>query len=109
MATAQNGLYYSPLAADPDLAELVELFVAEMPARIAALETGFAAGDRDLLAYAAHQLKGAAGSYGFLLVTHFAATLEQAIKSGEGDATVQQCLRELAETCRCCRAGLPEN
>ena len=67
---------YSTLGADLDLGELVEMFVEEIPNRAQAL--GEAVERRDWLETRrlAHQLKGAAGSYGFEAVTPLAARLE---------------------------------
>ena len=60
-----TGPLYSQFAEDPDLAELVDVFVEEMPRRVATLLDRLEQADWDSLGRAAHQLKGAAGSYGF--------------------------------------------
>jgi HPt (histidine-containing phosphotransfer) domain-containing protein len=67
---------YSTLGTDPDLHELVEEYVNEMPDRMAALGAAFKSGDLELLRRNAHQMKGAAGSYGFGQVTPYAAALD---------------------------------
>jgi HPt (histidine-containing phosphotransfer) domain-containing protein len=77
---------YSRLAADPVLGELVDLFIQEMPDRISALETLARLQDWNQLARIAHQLKGAAGSYGFDHITLYAARLEAAARDGQEDA-----------------------
>ena len=41
----QSDALYSSLATDPDLAELAEMYVDEMPDKIAALELAFSSGD----------------------------------------------------------------
>jgi hypothetical protein len=74
---------YSHLAADPDLGELVEMFVREMPDRINALETQARSRNWQQLARIAHQLKGAAGSYGFDAITPCAARLELAARDAQ--------------------------
>lgn len=86
---------YSTLGDDPDLSELVEYFVAEVPQRKATLEASFASGDRELLQRTAHQIKGAAGSYGFDALTPAAAALEAAVRDGLPQADVERLLREL--------------
>ncbi|MCO6042451.1 Hpt domain-containing protein [Aeoliella sp. ICT_H6.2] len=48
-----------------EFAELVDLFVGELPLRMSVIEQLMAAGDREGLCRAAHQLKGSAGGYGF--------------------------------------------
>jgi hypothetical protein len=47
---------YSSLGADPDLGELVEMFVQEMPDRVSALETQAQSRDWAQLTRTAHQL-----------------------------------------------------
>ena len=60
---------HSSLAADPDLCDLVDRFIQEMPDRINALESQARSRDWQQLSRTAHQLKGAAGSYGFAALT----------------------------------------
>ncbi len=98
---------YSALAADPDLGALVEMFVDEMFVRISALETQARSRDWQQLARTAHQIKGAAGSYGFNVVTPYAARLENAAKNGCQEAEILSALHELLELCRRVRSGVP--
>jgi histidine phosphotransfer protein HptB len=91
---------YSTLAGDPDLGELVEMFVAEMPDRIDALETESRNRDWPQLTSAAHQLKGAAGSYGFSAITPYAARLEAAAREGSQEEAILAALSELLARCR---------
>lgn len=107
IAAQAASIHYSTLASDPDLAELVELFVAEMPQRLAKLLADFEQGNWELLGRTAHQLKGAAGSYGFHQLTPLAAELEQAVRGGASIEQVQESLDQLSGMCRCLRAGLP--
>lgn len=98
---------YSPLASEPDLAALVKLFVDEMPDRVETLRDSVERGDRETLARAAHQLKGAAGSYGFAELTPTASRLEFAARNREPDLHVLELVNDLVELCRRCRAGMP--
>ena len=98
---------YSALAADPDLAEIVELFVAELPGRLSALRRAFETGDRELVGRLAHQLKGAGGSYGFDALTHSAAQLEKAARGDQSNQLLQAALDQLAATASRVRAGTP--
>lgn len=79
---------HAPIPTDPEMAELVEYFLSQLPARIASLEK--AAGDRDAkgLQTLAHQLKGAAPGYGFPSIGEAARALEQALRTADdsGDA-----------------------
>lgn len=87
-------------ADDPDLHELIELYVQEMPQRIEALESCFAAGDWAALAGCAHQLKGAAGSHGFHQLTDSAAALEAAARQGRDAAAIRASFDALLDLCR---------
>jgi histidine phosphotransfer protein HptB len=69
----------SEFAGDPDMVELVQVFVAEMPRRAEVLRSCISDGRLDDLKRAAHQLKGAGGGYGFDAVTQTAASLESGI------------------------------
>ncbi|MFZ5828553.1 MAG: Hpt domain-containing protein [Planctomycetota bacterium] len=99
---------YSQLGGDPDLAEIVNLFVEEMPERVASFEGFFAAGDLEGLRRAAHQLKGAAGSYGFDPISPRAGELEAAILSLAPEDEIRRCLDELVDICQRARAGAPQ-
>ena len=97
---------YSDLANDPDLAELVEMFVEEMPERIARLVATWEARDLENLTRLAHQLKGSAGSYGFHEITPFAFQLERAAKEG-GSEEIARDLQDLVSICQQVRSGSP--
>ena len=106
-ATAQPA-YYSALGADPDFAEIVGLFVDELPLRIRDMQGHFGCANWDELARLAHQLKGAAGSYGFDQITPFAVSLDKAVRNGEPQAVIRAALENLAEACSRVRAGGPQ-
>ncbi len=97
--------YFSTLAGDPDLAEIVEMFVDEMPGRIRGLQQQFVSNDWDELARLAHQLKGAAGSYGFDQITPYAARLERAVRNGQPMNEVRAAHNELCSACARVRTG----
>lgn len=63
---------------DPDFQELLVDFVSAMRQRSTDLKTALADGHLDELRRQAHQLKGAAGGYGFDEVSEVAAELENA-------------------------------
>lgn len=95
---------YSRFAADPDMSELANMFVEEMPARIRCLKELLESGDWQELGRFAHQLKGSAGGYGFDQLTPFAAKLEAAIRNGEAEATISADADELGDACGRVRA-----
>jgi CheY-like chemotaxis protein len=105
--TIPDAFVYSHLAADPDLGKLVGMFVQEMPDRINALEAQAKGRDWDQLTRTAHQIKGAAGSYGFGEITPYAARLEQAARSGCQEEEILSSLGELLDLCRRVRSGAP--
>ncbi len=106
--TSENAAIYSSLAADPDFGELVEMYVDEMEDRIAALQESYDCGDQEKLRTAAHQMKGAAGSYGFEQLTPLAATLEYSVRDNKPEEMILESLQSLISACRLVRAGTPE-
>jgi signal transduction histidine kinase/CheY-like chemotaxis protein/HPt (histidine-containing phosphotransfer) domain-containing protein len=72
---------YSEYSNEPEMHELIARFVGGLPAQVAKIEAAHARGDVDEVRRFAHQLKGAAGGYGFAPITECAARLEQAARS----------------------------
>jgi HPt (histidine-containing phosphotransfer) domain-containing protein len=100
---------YSRLGDDPDLGDLVGEFVAELPTRIAALEAEAHSNNWPQVTRFAHQLKGAAGSYGFDALTPYARDLEAAARDGAEAESVLRTLHELIEACRRIQPGVPDS
>lgn len=98
---------YSPLAADPDLAEIVAMFVDEMPERIVLIQQLLDARNWEGLRRAAHQLKGSAGSHGFTPITPVAAMVEDAIDAQSDEQDICRLVDEMVEMCGRVRAGKP--
>ena len=99
---------YSHLAADPNLGELVDLFVQEMPARINALDAQAKSRNLNQLAEPAHQIKGAADCYGFDEITPYATRLETAAREAQQEEQIVSALDELLRLCRRVRSGKPQ-
>jgi HPt (histidine-containing phosphotransfer) domain-containing protein len=78
LSASEAAPIYSALGGDPDLADLVELFVEEIPGRVRAMEESLGQLDWELLRTLTHQMRGAAGSYGFPGLTPYARDLENA-------------------------------
>jgi len=97
---------YSELSRDPGLADILELFVKEMSERVANLREGLEAGDWARLGRTAHQLKGAAGSYGFAPISVGAAGVEQAIRQSLPESRIREAVEELIALCRRARSGV---
>jgi len=68
---------YSELRDDPEFARLIDAFVSGLPAKIARLDEVFHAGSLLELARLAHQLKGAAGGYGYPSISEAARPVER--------------------------------
>jgi HPt (histidine-containing phosphotransfer) domain-containing protein len=105
--TSALGCLYSRLAGDPDLDEIVDLFIEEMPGRIASLVQQLQAADWEGLKRTAHQLKGAAGSYGFDAISPPAGAIESAICNGEPEQRIRQSVETLVGLCHRMRGGSP--
>ena len=99
---------YSTLAEDPDLCEIVDMFVDEMPDRIANLLDQLGSENWEELRRAAHQLKGAAGSYGFDAISPSAAKLENTLRDSEPEEEIQKAAESLVALCRRATSGTPE-
>lgn len=71
---------FSAFESDPDMRELVEQFVTELPDRRAELFEATRRGDLTTATRVAHQLKGASGGYGFAPLGEVAARTEDALR-----------------------------
>lgn len=94
----------STLAGDPDMAELVGLFVADLPQRIASIEAAWSARRTTDVQRLAHQLRGSSASYGFAPIGESAGRLEDALRSlgASPEASLDelnQSVRELLALC----------
>ncbi len=77
----------SEFADDPDMTEVIEEFVARLPATMAAMTEAMANNYHEELQRLAHQLKGAGGGYGYPLLTDKASALEDAAKDADAEST----------------------
>lgn len=105
--SAASESIYSSLGSDPDLGEIVTMFVDEMPDRIANLLKRLELEDWTGLERAAHQLRGAAGSYGFDALTPQAGVLERALRDHQSEEKIRREVESLIELCQQTRAGSP--
>jgi signal transduction histidine kinase/HPt (histidine-containing phosphotransfer) domain-containing protein/ActR/RegA family two-component response regulator len=96
---------FSEFADDADMAEIIAQFVNELPARIAALQSAVEQRDLGILRSLAHQLKGAAGGYGFAPITSAAKSLEQAARQTRDLESLRPQIEELVALCRRARAS----
>ena len=99
----------SKLADDPDMADIVKLFVDELPGRLKAIEDSLTQQDFDALVRLAHQLKGAAGGYGFPQITDAAKALEESAQATQDLDRLNTEVRELGDLCQRARAEAPQD
>lgn len=96
----------STLASDPDMLELVQMFVDEMPGRVEILQDQFNQHNFNDLRRTAHQLKGACGGYGFPSIGAVAGRLEHSLnevltRTSETDVDrLRKQVDELVDMCR---------
>ena len=90
---------FSEFADDPDMADMIDGFVAGLPARLKAMREALAGNHCEELQRLAHQLKGAGGSYGYPSLTDAASILEDAAKARDLEAA-NLALSELGALCR---------
>jgi len=93
----------STLGDDPDLAEVVDEYVAVLADRIREIQGAATAGDRRRIEFLAHRMVGSAGSHGFDPIGDAARRLEQAASEGNA-ASLAAAIRDLAELCARARA-----
>lgn len=100
-----EGVLRSIYASDPELAELLELFVEELPDRIEAFQDAYRAAQAEVLARLAHQLKGAAPGYGYPTIGEAAGKIEHRLKASQ-TPEVEQVAAEVDELIRLCRRAM---
>ena len=86
----------SELAGDPSMAAIIDQFVAGLPEQVTRMRNAFGGGCHEDLRRGAHQLKGAAGGYGYSSLTEKAQVLQKAAEAGDPEAE-GLALREVQE------------
>jgi signal transduction histidine kinase/CheY-like chemotaxis protein/HPt (histidine-containing phosphotransfer) domain-containing protein len=87
-------------AADGAMAQLVIRFIGKLPERVTRLQALLRENDLENLKQAVHQLRGAAGGYGFPEVTESAAQAERSIRDGQPIENIRRDLEALIEMVR---------
>jgi HPt (histidine-containing phosphotransfer) domain-containing protein len=95
----------SQYATDPEMVELIDLFLSEMPDRLKALESAWRNAQVPQLTRMAHQLKGSCAGYGFPAIGTAASTLEDRLRALQADGgaqlkRLQSEFNELIDLCR---------
>lgn len=100
-----SGPLHSDFASDPEIADLVRVYVDEMPAKVAALKALWQEHQLDGIRRLAHQLKGASPGYGFAPVGDAAERLEHTIEhlaSGQNEMSTEHLRQRFDELVRLC-------
>jgi len=95
----------SDLADDPDMVELIEQFLSHLKDSITRLERYHASNDSPSLIALAHQLKGAAGGYGFTPISDAARRVEQLFAANASSAQCDASIVALIDRCRAAVRG----
>jgi HPt (histidine-containing phosphotransfer) domain-containing protein len=68
---------------DPEMAELAELFLEGLSSRITAIRKGWESRDLGQVRFGSHQLRGAAGGYGFPEIGEAAGLVEDLLRGAD--------------------------
>ena len=93
----------SSFSSDPEMRELIEMFVHDLPSRIDAIAASVQVSDLNQLRTYAHQLKGSAGGYGYEPISDAAARLELAIKGQDIQPDLDPIRQEVDALIALCR------
>ncbi|QNI03662.1 response regulator [Halomonas sp. SH5A2] len=103
-----EGGLYSIYADDPDMDELISGFVARLPPQVADIRLAADEGDAAKLKRLAHQLKGAAGGFGFMPVSEQAAAVEAAAREEGQTSEMKDAVARLEDICARVRHDPPK-
>jgi PAS domain S-box-containing protein len=95
------------LLARPGTAKLVENFLSKLDDRVLAIRTVVEAHDAQQLRMLAHQLKGAAGGYGFPAISEAAKSIEQT--TIEDAEALKEAIEHLTQLCQQARNVAPNS
>lgn len=95
----------SEYATDPEMRDIVTLFVDDLSRRAESLRSALADRDRTRLRSLAHQLRGSAGGYGFPGIGNAAANVEILILAEAAEDRIRNAVERLVN--RCLRAVSP--
>ncbi len=104
--TSGGGAVRSEFATDPDMAQIVQMFVQEMPERVRQLDEGWRAQRLEDVRRLTHQLKGASGGYGFPSLGEAAGEVEAALialSEGSSKASLEDTRHRFEELINLCR------
>jgi signal transduction histidine kinase/CheY-like chemotaxis protein len=89
----------SALAADPEMLLLIAEYIARLPGTVESLTRALDQPDLVALARLSHQIKGAAGGYGYPGLTDAAGRLETEAKAGRDTPALRAAFAEVTKLC----------
>jgi len=104
-ANGDDAVLLSELLEDPDMLLLVEGFLVLLAERMTRIEQHRTPMQRPELTSLAHQLKGAAGGYGFPTITEAARAVERFAGAGGTQREVDDAIAALGALCRAAVRG----
>lgn len=96
---SEPGPLYSTLAEDPDMIDLVENFVNDLPERLSRIIKADESSDSESFRFEVHQLKGTSGVYGFEPLHLCLVEIESLFDSGD-QGPIPEKLSALTEMCK---------
>ena len=100
MHTQNTAHLQSQLANDPEMAELLDLFLSELPKRVEVVMHAVRARELHTLRRVAHQMKGSCAGYGFPTIGAAAGTIEQNLDQGAPLEQIKGQVDELVNLCQ---------
>ena len=96
----------SEFAGDADMAEILHQFVRGLASRAHEVRRAAEGGDWETLRRLSHQLRGAAGGYGFHPITSAAASVEKAASAAADPVVIREQTEVLIDLCNRARASV---
>ena len=98
---------FSDYADDPDMGEIIDLFIEGLHEHIETLNNAVAWSDCETLYRVSHQIKGSAGGYGYSGISAQSLVVEQLAKAGNAIDRIRDEVDSLVLLCRRAIAGRP--
>lgn len=96
---------FSDFADDAEMIEIIEPFVMSLAERIETMQQALNAADYESLSCVAHQLKGAAGGYGYPSISDAAKSVELGARSQQPVDSLRSSIARVASLCAGARCG----
>lgn len=88
---------FSTFTEEPAIAEILPLFLKNLPSYLSRLEEALASGEIEAAIRTCHDLKGTAGGYGYPSISAVASNLESALRGGDEDLKAREHLESLRD------------